>query len=148
MYRSATARDDFDGDTLQRNRRRHGERFGLLSMHLLRKAAHNWKTKIVVQKMLGLLPARLAFSVNDKLIERNFEQMTIIYAKDESLSLKETTLIYIDEMLKFFPENSSKVDLYIAKAKLLCKDSTETARQHIDLAEGFLSGGSVEFQCD
>lgn len=88
------------------------------------------------------------FTKNDKLIERNFEQMTIIYAKDESLSLKETTLIYIDEMLKFFPENSSKVDLHLARAKLLCKDSTKIARKHIDLAEGFLSGGSVDFQCD
>jgi hypothetical protein len=74
--------------------------------------------------------------------------MTIIFAKDESLSLKETTLLYIDEMLKFFPENSSKVDLHLAKAKLLCKDSIENARQHIGLAEGFLSGGSVDYQCD
>lgn len=35
------------------------------------------------------------FTKNDKLIERNFEQMTIIYAKAESLSLRKTTLLHI-----------------------------------------------------
>ena len=88
------------------------------------------------------------FTNNKALVERNFEQVTIIYAKDKSLSLKETTLLYIDEMLKFFPENSSRVDLYLAKAKILCQESKNEAQKNLALANNLLGDGSIQFRCD
>lgn len=76
---------------------------------------------------------------SDALVERNFEQMAIIYAKDKSLSLKETVLLYIDEMLKSLRNDSSRVDLYLAKAKLLLQDSPKQAQENVELAEALLA---------
>lgn len=84
---------------------------------------------------------------NEGLVERNFEQMAVIHARNGSLTLRETTLLYIDALLDIFPDNSSKVDLYLAKARLICPDAREEAVKYIEMANGFLCGESVDYRC-
>ena len=88
------------------------------------------------------------FFNSDELVEKSFEQMTVVYIQNKSLSIKEQTLLFIDEMLKFFPEDSSRVDLYLAKAKILCQESKSEATKNVLLANKLLKGKSVEYRCD
>ena len=88
------------------------------------------------------------FTNSDAIIERNFEQLAIVNTKNASLSLKDTSLLYLDEMLTFFPEDSSRIDLYLAKAKLLCKSSPELAIKNLKLAENLIADKKIEYQCN
>ena len=85
---------------------------------------------------------------DEALVERNFEQMAVIYAREGSLTLRETSLLYIDALLDIFPDNSSKVDLYLAKARLICPDSREEAKKYIEMANALPAGKVIDYRCE